>query len=266
MPAKLVQIRRGTTSEHSVFIGKQGEITVDLDKNTLVVHDEQLQGGHPVAKENMNNVIGQVGTVQLKFNGTPVADQFLQIDANGELLFNTPALFAPDITGTAVGGDISGTVGNAQINVNSVGIAELDVVDGTSGQYLTRNSLGGLSFTTDQNADVGGFTVGGDVTGTVSNIQISPNTVTSSTIATNAVGITELDVADGTAGQLLSINSGGNLEFVTDIVDGTKIVLGSDAIGDMMFYNGTGWVRLEKGTAGQILKMNASGTAPEWSN
>lgn len=266
MPAKLVQIRRGTTLEHSVFIGKQGEITADLDKNTLVVHDEQLQGGHPVAKENMNNVIGQVGVAQLKINGTPIAEQFLQIDANGELVFSNIAPFAPDIAGTSVGGDLSGTVGNAQINVNTIGIAELDVVDGTSGQYLTRNSLGGLSFTTDQNADVGGTAVGGDVTGTVSNIQISPNTVTSSTIATNAVGITELDVADGTAGQLLSINSGGNLEFVTDIVDGTKIVLGSDAIGDMMFYNGTGWVRLAKGISGQILRMNASGTAPEWSN
>ena len=58
MPAKLVQIRRGTTSEHSVFTGRQGEITVDLDKDTVVVHDGTLQAGHPLARENMSNVIG----------------------------------------------------------------------------------------------------------------------------------------------------------------------------------------------------------------
>ena len=50
MPAKLVQIRRGTTADHSIFIGKQGEITADLNKNTIVVHDETIPGGHPLAK------------------------------------------------------------------------------------------------------------------------------------------------------------------------------------------------------------------------
>ena len=47
-------------------------------------------------------------------------------------------------------------------------------------------------------------------------------------------------------------------------VDGTKIAMGSDAAGDIMYHNGTDWVRLAKGTAGQTLKMNAGATAPEW--
>lgn len=34
--------------------------------------------------------------------------------------------------------------------------------------------------------------------------------------------------------------------------------------GDILYFNGTAWVKLAKGTAGQVLKMNAGATAPEW--
>jgi len=47
-----------------------------------------------------------------------------------------------------VGGDLTGTVGNAQIASNKVGITELNVSDGTNGQVLKTNGSGTLSFTT----------------------------------------------------------------------------------------------------------------------
>lgn len=46
-----VQFRRGTTQQHSSFTGSNAEITVDSDKNTLVVHDGSTAGGHPLEKE-----------------------------------------------------------------------------------------------------------------------------------------------------------------------------------------------------------------------
>ena len=54
--AKLLKLRRGTTSQHSSFTGAEGECTVDTDKETLVVHDGSTAGGHPVAAEDMANV------------------------------------------------------------------------------------------------------------------------------------------------------------------------------------------------------------------
>jgi len=45
-------------------------------------------------------------------------------------------------------------------------------------------------------------------------------------------------------------------------VTGAKIALGSDASGDIMYYNGTDYVRLAKGSDGEVLKL-ASG-APSW--
>jgi len=49
-------------------------------------------------------------------------------------------------------------------------------------------------------------------------------------------------------------------------VSGTKIAMGSDAQGDVLYYNGSQYTRLAKGTAGQALVMNSGATAPEWAS
>jgi hypothetical protein len=52
MPAFALQLRRGTTSEHSTFTGLVGEVTIDTTKDTVVVHDGTTAGGIPLAKES----------------------------------------------------------------------------------------------------------------------------------------------------------------------------------------------------------------------
>ena len=47
-------------------------------------------------------------------------------------------------------------------------------------------------------------------------------------------------------------------------VDGTHIALGSDAQGDVMYYNGTDYVRLAPGTSGQFLKTLGASANPAW--
>ena len=49
--AKQGQFRRGTTSPQSTFTGAVGEVTVDTDKDTVVVHDGSTAGGVPLATE-----------------------------------------------------------------------------------------------------------------------------------------------------------------------------------------------------------------------
>ena len=48
--ATAIQWRRGTTNQHANFTGLVGEITVDTDLDTVVVHDGSTQGGHRLAK------------------------------------------------------------------------------------------------------------------------------------------------------------------------------------------------------------------------
>ena len=52
-----IQLRRGTTVEHSSFTGAVGEVTVDTSKNMLVIHDGVTLGGHPVTFQSLG--VGQ---------------------------------------------------------------------------------------------------------------------------------------------------------------------------------------------------------------
>tara|TARA_Y100001938_G_scaffold128217_1_gene181789 strand:- start:5294 stop:6109 length:816 start_codon:yes stop_codon:yes gene_type:complete len=59
-------------------------------------------------------------------------------------------------------------------------------------------------------------------------------------------------------------NSVNASKVADNAITGAKIAMGSDAQGDVLYYNGTDYVRLAKGTAGQVLKINSGATAPEW--
>jgi len=54
--AKLLKLRRGTTSQHSSFTGAEGEVTVDTTKDTAVVHDGSQAGGRPLLREDLDNI------------------------------------------------------------------------------------------------------------------------------------------------------------------------------------------------------------------
>jgi hypothetical protein len=62
-----LQLRRGTTTEHSTFTGAVGEVTVDTTKDTVVVHDGVLAGGHPLLKEE---VVGTTVVEQTSATGS----------------------------------------------------------------------------------------------------------------------------------------------------------------------------------------------------
>src|SRR5690606_27323465 len=52
-----IKRRRGTTAQHATFTGGIAEITVDTDKNTLVVHDGATAGGFPLALEGAGGIV-----------------------------------------------------------------------------------------------------------------------------------------------------------------------------------------------------------------
>ncbi len=45
---KQVRLRRGTTAQHAMFTGAEGEVTFDTSKKVLVLHDGVTAGGKPV--------------------------------------------------------------------------------------------------------------------------------------------------------------------------------------------------------------------------
>jgi hypothetical protein len=56
--ATAIQRRRGNTAQHASFTGLAGEITIDTDKNTVVVHDGSTAGGFPLATQAEVNALG----------------------------------------------------------------------------------------------------------------------------------------------------------------------------------------------------------------
>jgi hypothetical protein len=53
--ATQVQWRGGSTAEHATFTGAAREVTVDTQKQTLVVHDGSTAGGEALLREDGSN-------------------------------------------------------------------------------------------------------------------------------------------------------------------------------------------------------------------
>lgn len=68
--AKLLQLRRGNTAEHASFTGEVGEVTVDTDKDVLVVHDNSTAGGHVMLGETQAKTFGACATGVTVTSGT----------------------------------------------------------------------------------------------------------------------------------------------------------------------------------------------------
>jgi hypothetical protein len=91
--ATQVQWRGGSTAEHATFTGAAREVTVDTQKQTLVVHDGSTAGGEALLREDQANLPGSVtngiytpGTNQVAVatNGTGR----LFVDASGNVGVN----------------------------------------------------------------------------------------------------------------------------------------------------------------------------------
>jgi hypothetical protein len=177
--AKRVQRRRGTTTEHAAFTGHPGETTVDTTKDTVVVHDGATTAGFPLAREDLSNVnlVNLIGVTELNLtDGT--AEQVIKTDGSGTISFGT--IDVAGATMGALGGDIEGTVANALIRDNKVGITELNVSDGTVGQALITDGSGTLSFG-DVLTDPA---MGGHISGTTSAAVINQDTITAGMLTT----------------------------------------------------------------------------------
>ena len=81
--AKRVLFRKGTTSDHQLFTGARGEITVDVTRNIAIVHNGITTGGH--------ELVGVAATGQSITNkdsigiGTAIADSALTVEGDARV-------------------------------------------------------------------------------------------------------------------------------------------------------------------------------------
>jgi len=166
--AKLLKLRRGNTSQHGNFTGAEGEVTVDTDKDTLVVHDGQNAGGKPLAKEDMSNVSSASIAGRLDDDSiapSKIAAGVLPTDVtvasanivNGTIV-NADVNASAAIAGTKISPDFgsqnivtSGTVDGRDVSVDG---GKLDELYGGSNQLKeTVNIKDGVTATTQAQSD-----------------------------------------------------------------------------------------------------------------
>ena len=149
--AKLLKLRRGTTSQHSSFTGAEGEVTVDTDKDVLVVHDGSTAGGHPVAAQDMDNVpAGAILGTQLENSGVTAgqygsssAIPIVTVDAQG--LVTAASTTAIDSTTIANGSASVAVASNGPITSNanhdfSAGIDVTGAITSTGNMTITNDA------------------------------------------------------------------------------------------------------------------------------
>ena len=123
--AKLLKLRRGTTTQHGSFTGAEGEVTIDTTKDTAVVHDGAQAGGRPLAREDMSNVpAGTILGTQLENSGVTAgaygsssAIPIVTVDAQG--LVTAASTTAIDSTTIANGSSSVSVANNGAITSNS---------------------------------------------------------------------------------------------------------------------------------------------------
>jgi hypothetical protein len=184
-----VQFRRGNTSQHSTFTGAEGEITVNTDKDILVVHDGTTVGGHEMVSNAQlsANLASYQTTAGLSAN-------VATLTANNTSNFNSqPASFYTNATNITTGtlpyAQIPANIVNTTADFTRTGITTFSaniIIDttakisangsyGTANQVLTNNGNGVFwsttsgGFTNGQSISVNNFVVTGSITANGSN-------------------------------------------------------------------------------------------------
>ncbi len=201
-----IKRRRGTTAQHASFVGLIGELTVDTDKNVIVVHDGATSGGHEMADNDLSNV--NLSTIFQAGSGMSITNNA------GVLTFaNTNTA---DITEVTAGAGLTGggTAGSVSLALGVTGVAA-----NTYGNATTIPSI----------------TV--DTHGRVTNITTNPVAGVSNLTFNNGTGVLTLSTADGG-----SYTATINLSSFTsdDISEGSSTLYFTDARARNAISGGTG--------------------------
>ena len=151
--AKLLKLRGGTTSQHSSFTGADREVTVDTDKETLVVHDGSTAGGHSLMRSDImqENLDVNGNSIVSASNGNIA----ITPNGSGEVDISKVDIDSGAIDGTTIGansaaaGTFTTVTANGGVNVDNI------TIDGTEIDLSSGNLLIDVAGDIDLDSDSG---------------------------------------------------------------------------------------------------------------
>ena len=243
-----IQLRRGTSGEHSSFTGLVGEITVNTSNNSIHVHDGSTAGGTELAtKASVDGLtVNSISDVTIT---TPSSGQVLQYNGSawvnatdednlanntttdlseGDNLYYTDARSRSAISVTGSGsynsstGVITVTGGVTSVNslTGAVTIDTDDVAEGSTNQYYTDARARGAVSVTDAGGD--GSLAYDSGTGVFTYTGPSAAEVRAHFTGGTGVTITDGSIAIGQA-----VGTGDNVTFNDMTVSGNLTVSGT---------------------------------------
>lgn len=184
----------GAANVDTLVIGTSTGVTsVDTDLSSVSASDDTLAS----AKAIKTYIDSQVTAQDLDITDGTTS---IAIDLDSETL---SLLGGTGVTSTASGNGVTFAIGQA------VGTSD-NVTFNSVTASLTGNASTATTLATARN-----FSITGDVTAAAVSFNGSGNVALSANIAANTVGITELNVTDGTNGQVLTTNGAGTLSFTS---------------------------------------------------
>ena len=229
-----VQHRRGTTAEHAVFTGLEGEVTIDTTKDTAVIHDGSLAGGYPLAKESLANV--NPGALSaITGSATAADDVFLMYDTSATSMkkitraelnnaIEADALASVTITG--------GTINGTSVGASTPSTGAFTTLSTSGATTLSGGTANGVTYLNGSKVLTSGSALTFDGTNLATTGKIN--------IGSPAATVARLNVQSSNTSLADFVNSGGTTGVFLS-TDGTIPVIGSRG-GD------------------QGLRLNASGT------
>jgi hypothetical protein len=233
--ATTLKLRRGTTAQHSSFTGAAGEVTVDTDKDTVVVHDGTTAGGFPLARDSaVLHTTGAESAAGLKTFGDGIATDTIAEETSA-----------------------------AGVTVDGVLLKDSQV---TTDQINEKTSAAGVTvdgvLLKDNGASLGGnltFTGSGNrITGDFTNATVANRVMFQSSTANGQTALSLLPNGTSTQSQVLAYSGTdpANSNIAQTLNNGTEVSFRSAAIGTgsylpMTFYNG-GSERMRIDTSGNV--------------
>ena len=238
--AKLLKLRRGSTSGHNSFTGAEGEVTIDITKDTAVVHDGSTAGGRPLAREDLNNVSS--ASIVSRLADDAIATSKI---AAGALPTDVTVASANIVDGTIVNADINASAAIAQ--------SKLAVSDATT-------SASGFMSSSDK-TKIDGIEAGATADQTNAEIRAAVEAASDSNVFTDADhtklnGIEASATADQTASEIVALVADQTIAPSTiDMEDNERIKLG--ASDDLQIYHDGSNSKITDGGTG-VLAIGAS--------
>jgi len=226
--ATILQLRRGTTVQHSTFTGAVGEVTVDTTKDTVVVHDGTTAGGVPLAKESAISgfidltdisVTDSGGDGSLSYNNTTgvitytgpsASDVRAHFSAGTGVTITSGQIAIGQAVGTGsnvtfndvtVSGNLTVSGTTTTVNTETINLAdniitlnsnEAGTPSQNAGIEVERGTSTNVALQWNETSDVWEYTVDGTnyipVVGTTATQTLTNKTLTSPTLTTPALG------------------------------------------------------------------------------